>query len=91
MYFHEITKKHDLQPQPFCRGTRWYAQYRVPWGTRIVMDHETKSPKPFDTKFDAFQAATDAMCCEFRDKTTGWQSQPINAAHEAAEALFKVK
>ncbi len=89
MFFKDIEKTPDLEPQPYCRGTRWFAQYRVPWGVRIVMDHETRKPKPFDTKHDAKDAATAALCCELRNKATGWQSQPLNASLEAAEALFR--
>jgi len=83
-----MTYPDDLHPITIKKGSRWYAQYRTPWGLRTVFDEGTK-PKLFDDEFTAFKAATKAMTVEFRNKCSGWQSEPLNSAHEAAEALFR--
>lgn len=92
MNFQDVKKQKDLYAHAVLRGSRWYAQYRVPWAVRVLMCSKTKRPKEFDTKWDAYEASVMAMCHELRNKATGWQSGPvISPARQEAEALFKAK
>ena len=90
MYFHEIEQMPDFCPKVYRRGNMWYAGYRVPWGERVVKEADNK-PKPFDSHFEAFKAASLAAFWEFRNRTTGFGEKSNSSAREAAEALFKPK
>lgn len=88
MYFDEIEETPDLQPQEFYRGNSWYAQFRLPWGIKLIMDRETKRPKRFDDRRSAREAAEKALRFQFRNRVTGMEVFK-KESQEDAKKVFK--
>lgn len=79
----------DLYSRATWHQGYYVAEYRTPGRkARFVQCPVTRRPKAFKSKYEASQAASDAMCEVLSDKTTGFFA-PLRVASKEAGDVFK--
>lgn len=79
----------DLYSRAVWHQGYWVAEYRTPGRkARFVQCPVSRKAKAFTSKWEAAQAASDAMCGVLSDKTTGFFT-PLNVACKEAGDVFK--
>lgn len=79
----------DLYSRAVWHQGYWVAEYRTPGRkARHVQCPVSKQAKAFTSKWEAAQAASDAMCEVLSDKTTGFFA-PLKVASKEAGDVFK--
>lgn len=84
-----MVKYNDLYTSTQQIGNMWRGVLRLPWWSKAKMVEVNGEVQRFSNQAEASQAASDALCHEFRNKTTGWRDGgPNNTALKELELLF---
>lgn len=78
----------DLYTATVKIGTQWFGVIRLPWIPKPKFLKEQGKVVPFPDQAKASQAASNALCRQFMNNTTGWRSGEFTKSHADAEALF---
>ena len=78
----------DLYTATVKIGSQWFGIVRLPWISKPKLVKESGEVVPFADQAKASQAASNALCRQFMDNTTGWRAGEFTKSHAEAEALF---